>query len=396
MSVQTAVPIMVDRHLPAEAYGQVAEALQASGVVDQLQAWDQLTSWYPPSLWTSANSPMANVLPDLDSFPDVWAMTAYGVARAPELGIAISTDSIRKGPAELAQSALTLANITKGNVSIQIGAGEVKQHQPFGWKRSEGLRRLEDQFKAFHALWNTNGPVDFEGNLTTFDQAWIGGAKNYRPRMWALGGGPKLIDIGSTYADGFATMAPFISPTPEHWAGMVANMKHQLEAKGRDPEDFDFGVYAGVLLHEDPAVIDRALDNALLRWVTAIFGRINQADWIKEGHEPPFPPDWHYGMKLLTTKITDAEVHNALAGVTRPMSEKTWFHGTPEKVAADLQAYVDAGATWVSVIDILPTVLDPEDTQRALPRTLEVCRILKQNAAAARIPARATATLSTP
>ena len=55
---------------------------------------------------------------------------------------------------------------------------------------------------------------------------------------------------------------------------------------------------------------------------------------------------------------------------------------SPEKVAANLQAYVDAGATWVSVIDILPTVLDPEDAPRALPRTLEVCRVLKENAVA--------------
>ena len=377
MSVKTAVPITADRNLPAEVYGQVAEALQASGVVDDIQAWDQLTSWYPPSLWKPENSPMAAVLPDVDSFPDVWAMTAYGAARAPKLGIALSTDSVRKGPAEMAQSALTLANITRGKVSIQIGAGEIKQHAPFGWKRSQGLRRLEDQFKAFHLLWESDGPVDFEGNFTDFDQAWLGSAKNHRPRMWALGGGPKLIDIGSTYADGFATMAPFISPTPEHWAEMIANMRSQLEAKGRDPGDFDFGVYGAVLIHEDADVIDRALDNVLMRWVTAIFGRINQGDWLAEGHEPPFPADWHYGTKLLTTKITDAEIADALGKVTREMSEKTWLYGTPDEVASDLQAYVDAGATWVSVIDILPTVLEPDDAQNALGRTLEVCSLLK-------------------
>ena len=378
MSVETAVPITADRNLPADVYGQIAEALEASGVVDYLQAWDQLTSWYPPGLWRPENTPMASVLPDVDSFPDVWAMTAYGAARAPKLGIALSTDSIRKGPAEMAQSAMTLANITRGKVTIHIGAGEIKQHKPFGWKRSEGLRRLEDQFKAFDLLWSSDEPVDFKGNFTTFDRAWLGKAKNHRPRLWALGGGPKLIDIGSTYADGFATMAPFISPTPEHWARMVGNMKEQLKAKGRDPGSFDFGVYGAVLLHEDAAVIDRALDNVLLRWVTAIFGRINQSDWLSEGFEPPFPPDWHYGMKLLPTRITDGEIRNALSKVSRPMSEKTWLYGTPKKVAADLQAYVDAGATWVSVIDILPTVLEPEDAQRALGRTLEVCRLLKQ------------------
>src|SRR5271167_2439665 len=130
---RTAVPVTIDRNFPAPMFGEAVKALKASGVVDDVQLWDQLTSWWPPLLWTPENSPMANVMPDVDSFPDVFAYAAYAAAVAPGLGAAISTDGIRHGPAELMQTMLTLANITEGESIFMLGAGEVKQARPFGW-----------------------------------------------------------------------------------------------------------------------------------------------------------------------------------------------------------------------------------------------------------------------
>jgi len=374
---RTAVPVTVDRNFPAPMFGEAVKALKASGVVDDVQLWDQLTSWWPPLLWTPENSPMASVMPDVDSFPDVFAYAAYAAALAPGLGVAISTDGIRHGPAELMQTMLTLANITEGESIFMLGAGEVKQARPFGWNRKEGLARLEDQFKISDKFWNATGPISFEGNHWKLENAWLGNGKRHKPKIWALGGGPKLIDLATTYADGFGTMVPFVSSSVEQWAETVASMKQVLERKGRDPEAFDFGVYGAVLLHEDENVIDKALDNPLIRFVAAIFGRLNQRDWDKEGIEPAYPRDWHYALKLLPTFLTKAEIDDTLSRVTRPMSEKTWVYGNPKQVAGTLQEYVDAGATWMSVIDILPTVLEPADAQNALGRSIEVCSYLK-------------------
>jgi phthiodiolone/phenolphthiodiolone dimycocerosates ketoreductase len=375
---RTAVPVTVDRNFPAPMFGEAVKALHASGVVDDVQMWDQLTSWWPPLLWTRENTPMADVMPDVDSYPDVFAYAAYAAALAPGIGTALSTDGIRHGPGELMQTMLTLANITEGRSIFMLGAGEVKQARPFGWNRKEGLARLEDQFKIIDKFWNTEGPIDFEGNHWKLDRAWLGHGKRHKPKVWALGGGPKLIDMATTYADGFATMVPFVSSSVEQWAETVEGMKRELERKGRDPEAFDFGVYGAVLLHEDASVIDRALDNPLIRFVAAIFGRLNQRDWDKEGIEPAYPRDWHYALRLLPTWLSREEVDETLRRVTREMSEKTWVYGAPSQVSDTLQQYVDAGATWMSVIDILPTVLEPADAQRALGRSIEVCRHLKK------------------
>jgi len=376
-TVETAIPITVDRNLPAAAFGEMAKTLQSSGVVDYMLMWDQLTSWIAPSLWTPENTPLAKVIPDIDSYPDWNVMCAYGAALAPGLGTAISCDAIRRGPAELTQTMLTVANITQGNSIYHVGAGELKQCRPFGWKRSHGVSRLEDFYRIFRAFWNSDKPIDFEGNHTKLDQAWLGGAKHYKPRIFGLGGGPKIIDLATSYADGFGTMVPFVWTSPEHTAQQITNIKRQLESKGRDPEQFGFGIWVAALLHEDESVIDRAFANPITAWQTAIMGRITQSDWEKEGIEPPMPRDWHYALKMLPVKIGPAEVQQMISRVTRTMSEKSWIYGTPKKVAADLRAYVDAGATWVVVIDMLPCLLEAAESMTAVQRSIEVCRLLK-------------------
>ena len=41
--LEIAMPFLIDRHFPASAARELAAAYEASGVVDYLQAWDQLS-----------------------------------------------------------------------------------------------------------------------------------------------------------------------------------------------------------------------------------------------------------------------------------------------------------------------------------------------------------------
>lgn len=376
--METAVPIRyIDRHASPQEFSDAVATCAASGVVDYFASWDQLTSWRPSSLWNPGVTPMAAKIPDLDSWPDVFAMSAYALAQSSNIGTAISLDALRRGPAEVMQTMLTMANLTRGRAIFMIGAGEQKQAKPFGWKRAEGLKRLEDSLQIFRKFWDEAGPISFQGHHWELQDAWLGTAKPYRPKVWALGGGPKLLDIATSYADGFATMVPLVSATPEQWAVQVSSMKRDLERKGRDPEAFEFGIFSAHLIHEDPDVIDRALDNDLMRFDAAVMGRLNQADWEAEGIDPVFAKDWHYARDLLPVSMTRGEIENILRGVTRSMTEQMWINGTPQEVAAKIQPFIDAGATWVQVIDSLPAVLTPEDAAQSIPRCVEVCRILK-------------------
>jgi len=382
--VTTAIPLSSDRHMPPALHAQLAGAAAASGVVDELLVWDQLTNFWPRQMWTPENTPMAALLPDLDSYSDAFAMSAYVAAAAPGIGLSISTDAIRRGPAELTQTMLTLANMTEGRATVMIGAGEAKQVTPFGWKRSEGLARLEDHLRMFRAFWEADEePVDLDGNHWNLKRAWLGTSRTHRPRVWALGGGPKLLDLATTYADGMAAIVPCVAPTPEGWAETVTSLKAELERKDRDPDDFDFGIWFMALVHEDEALLQRALDNPLMRYMAGVFGRLDPNAWDAEGIAPPMPRDWHYAMKLLPVTWTDQEIDDLLARTTHEVSEKSFVYGTPAQVADEVQQYVEAGATWVSVCDILPLILEPADAQNGLARNVEICRRLKEHAPAA-------------
>jgi phthiodiolone/phenolphthiodiolone dimycocerosates ketoreductase len=230
---------------------------------------------------------------------------------------------------------------------------------------------------VFQLLLDRDEPVDFEGRYWQLRQAWIGAARPARPRIWAMGGGPQLIDLAARYADGFTTVVPNAFATPERFAAEVTRIKGLLEQHGRDPEAFDFGIWGAALLHDDEEVVEATLANPLVRWITAAFGRLNQADWDDEGIVPVYPKGWHYALKLLPAQATAEEVEQVTSAVSPEMSRRSWFTGNAKEVAANLQAYVDAGATWVSVCDFLPLVRSMEEAFEALSRQIEACRILK-------------------
>lgn len=378
----TAIPLNTSLHIPPAGFAELARAVHGSGVVDNLFMWDQMTNFWPPHLWTPENAPMAAVVPDIDSYADAFAMGAYALAAAPDAGLAISTDAIRRGPAELNQTMWTLAAMAGGDAIFQIGAGEFKQTRPFGWKRSEGLARLEDQLKLFHAFWESSEPVEYEGNHWTMRRAWLGNARVKRPQMWALGGGPKLLDLATSYADGFAAISPCVFDTPEAFAAAVASLKEDLARKGRDPDAFGFGLWFMNAIHEDEEVLGRAFDGALMKWMAANFGRLDNSRWAELGITSVFPDDWHYSVRLRPIDVTEEESADVLARTPRAMVDAAFSHGTPEEVAADVQGYIDAGCTYVSICDVLPICLDPEDAQGAIARSIEVCARIKQHAAA--------------
>jgi phthiodiolone/phenolphthiodiolone dimycocerosates ketoreductase len=381
--VEIAMPLQLSRHFPASMTLEVAKALQASGVVDYLHGWDQLSGWWPPDLWSPEFTPLAEVVPDASSFPNWVAMLSAAVAVAPGSGTVIAMDSIRRGPAETMQLMLTMANLTEGRAQFHLGAGEIQNTKPFGWKRSDGVKRYEDLLKLFNLFWKSDRPIDFEGKVWKLDRASIGSARPFKPQIWGLGGGPKIIDLATSYADGFGTLCRQVAYSPERVAEMVTTMREQLKRKGRDPDRFSFGLYATMALHDDDAVIDAGLDNPLLRWMTATFGRVTMSDWDREGIEPPFPRDWHYSMNLVPLHVSKREALEIASRVTPEMTERAWFRGTPKQVAGELQAYIDAGATWISIIDMLPSVLDPAEGERATGRALELATLLKASTAGA-------------
>jgi len=376
-NIETAIALWADRHLPVGMFAEQARALESSGAVNGILLADQLTNFIPRQLWNSDNTPMAGILSDPDSHPDVFVMAAWLLAHAPSLNLAISTDSVRRPPAELITTMLTLANITQGQVNFQIGAGEIKQCKPFGHLRSQGLGRMEDLLKIFHAFMDNDEPITHEGNYWNMRNATIGNGKPYRPELWALGGGPKLLDFATSYFDGMALTCPCALPNADAFSKARAGLIQQLKNKGRDPAKFRFGVWFPVLLANDDAQLEAHIDNPLIKWMSGMFGRIDASLWKDEGLESPVPEDWNYFMKFLPYDTDQAFIDTVLEKTTREHVLKCWLSGTPGQVAKMIQPYIEAGADWVCPMDYLPLVLPADEAEAAFGRSIELCRLIK-------------------
>ena len=59
------------------------------------------------------------------------------------------------------------------------------------------------------------------------------------------------------------------------------------------------------------------------------------------------------------------------------MSRASYFCGDPKEVAAQAQGFVDAGATFVGIADMVPLALGPEHAEATMARGAEISNILK-------------------
>jgi hypothetical protein len=74
----------------------------------------------------------------------------------------------------------------------------------------------------------------------------------------------------------------------------------------RDPETDGFGIYCPVLVHDDEALVEELMDNAIVRWLAGTLGRIHGEDWRREGLESPIPDGWSYFQKMLPHSMNTA------------------------------------------------------------------------------------------
>jgi phthiodiolone/phenolphthiodiolone dimycocerosates ketoreductase len=375
--VQTAVNWWPSRFLPPQAGAEFARALEVAPGVDWFQTWDQLVSFMPRTLWRPEVTPMAALSSDSDSYFSA-AMVAMLAANATSsLNITTTLDAVRSGPAELLQQMLTLAATTEARVALQLGAGELKQCKPVGYKRSQGLSRMEDIFQIVRKMLNTEGLISHEGKHWTYTDAWIGNHYPKIPELWALGGGPKLIDIATSYADGFVSMVPSAFWSVDQWGTQVAEIREGLESKDRNPEQFTCGFWPFVLLYDTEEQRERQFDSPIVKWMAAAFGRLHHGQWAAEGEDLIFAEDWHYALRMLPHAMTEAEVNDVVAQVTPTMIEKSYIAGTPAEVAEQMRPWVEAGADYMAFSDMGPAVFAPEEQDGVMRRMLELCGHMK-------------------
>jgi len=248
--------------------------------------------------------------------PFVWSVIGAIAAATRELRVttAVTCPTVRIHPAIVAQAAATSATLLPGRFSLGVGSGEALNEHIFGdpWPSADvRLEMLEEAVEVIRLLWE-GGMTDFEGEHYHLENARIYSLPEQLPPILVSGFGPKAISVAMRIGDGFVTTMP------------------DAEALRRYRGEGGRGVAQAGTKVCWAATVDAARETAYRLWPNEVLpGELPQV--------LPTPAHFEQACELVRPEMLDEAV---------PLGPD------PERHAAHLRAYVDAGFDEVYIQQI--------------------------------------------
>ena len=134
-----------------------------------------LMGWHPDSVWSEDLTPLAGFQSSPHVYFEPLSMMAAAAAVTERIRVGVCvTDVIRRHPAMLAQTALTLDHVAGGRAILGLGSGERMNITPYGMEWSRPYSRLAEAIDVMRLLWSSDGPVDFDGRFFRLEDAVLG------------------------------------------------------------------------------------------------------------------------------------------------------------------------------------------------------------------------------
>lgn len=309
---------------------------------------DHMVSFWPDALWTTEFTDLATVSPSAHRHLDGLAVAAAAAALTSRVPLATSVvDTVRRHPALLAQSALTIDHLSRGRFILGLGSGESENIAPYGFEFAKPVSRFEESLKVIRLLWDTAGPVDFTGQFYRLEHARLD-TEPYDgrfPPIWIGASGPRMLEIVGRYADGWWPAGAW---TPEHYAEMLAVVRQSADRAGRDPMAITPCFVQVCLIGEDDAAIERIVRAPL---VASFLLQVSAQVLRGFGFDHPMGADWGGFHDINPVTMTRERILDFLGRVDPDAILAVVPHGTPTDVARIIKSYVDAGLRVPKILD---------------------------------------------
>jgi len=273
-------------------------------------------------------------------------------------------DPLRRSPAVFAQEAVTISHMAKGRSAWCVASGEAKQFEPYGEKRTKPNARLDEAIRTMNALWASEGkPVSRESEFWPLTDATfpLPLYENRKPRIYAVGGTESLVDLAGELCDGWMTaLPPGTGGDLDRLAGMISGVKSAAVKYDRDPAALDFNAMVLCCLAETDEKAWELARHPVSAWMTIAAASIDSAaTWAKLGFENPLGGDYNWSKDLRVTMLSGDAASRLADSVPEEMTDLAWVWGNPERVAAKVQKYIDAGHNYISFVNYAAMV-EPE------------------------------------
>ena len=309
---------------------------------------DHMVSFWPDSIWTPEFTDLATASPSPHRHLDAMAVASAAAVLTKNVPIATSVcDTVRRHPAMLAQTALTIDHLSKGRFIPGLGSGEAENTVPYGFDFVKPVGRFEEALRVIKLLWESEGPVDFEGQYYKLHHARMDTDlfNGEPPPIWIGAGGPRMLEITGRYADGWWPAGAW---TPEQYAEKLGIIRASADRAGRDPMAICPAFIQMCLIADDDAEMAEIVAAPLVK---SILLQISAEELRKFGHEHPMGDGWRGFVDMDPSVLTRDRVIAFFNAVTPEMVLDLLPHGTPQQVAKTVKSYCDAGLRVPKILD---------------------------------------------
>jgi phthiodiolone/phenolphthiodiolone dimycocerosates ketoreductase len=309
---------------------------------------DHMVSFWPDSIWMPEFTDLATVSPSPHRHLDAMAVAGAAAVLTSKVPIATSVvDTARRHPAMLAQSALTVAHLSRGRFILGLGSGETENTIPYGFDFARPVGRFEEAIRVIKLLWESEGPVDFEGRFFRLRHARMDTDlfEGRAPPIWVGASGPRMLDLAGRHADGWWPAGAW---TPEDYAAKLKAVRDSADRAGRDPMAIVPAFIQICLIADHDAELAGIVAAPLVKALILQFS----AEALRAlGHEHPMGPDWR-GYQDIDPGVLTRERILALCDAVRPeMLLDMVPHGSPAAVARRVKEFCDAGLRVPKILD---------------------------------------------
>ena len=309
---------------------------------------DHMVSFWPDSIWTPEFTDLAVASPSPHRHLDGMAVAAAAAVLTENVPLVTSVvDTVRRHPASLAQSALTIDHLAKGRFILGLGSGEAENIEPYGFDFDRPVSRFEEALHVIRLLWDSDGPVSFDGQFYRLQHARLD-TEPYDgrfPPIWVGASGPRSLDIAGRYADGWWPAGAW---TPEDYAQKLARVRGSAERAGRDPMAITPCFIQVCVMGSDDTALAQILDAPLVK---SFLLQVSAELLGSFGFDHPMGEGWRGFHDIDPAVLTRERIVDFLDRVEPEMILAVVPHGTPKQVAQTVKEYVDAGLRVPKILD---------------------------------------------
>lgn len=162
--------------------------------------------WVFDHLWPLSGGKERPVLEGWTALAAVAASTS-----GPSVGTLVTRSTLRH-PALLAKMAATVGSIAPGRLIIAIGSGDElsrAENEAFGIEYYSGDDRVDQYSETVETVYRflTQDRISLDGEFVSLHELPTSPRPPDRPRIWAAGGTPEVIEVAALLADGWNVWA---------------------------------------------------------------------------------------------------------------------------------------------------------------------------------------------